>query len=362
MLAIASDNLEPFLPSSNNTISWNTFDSYAATNFTIYSSSGTIDNPKGDILIAWWGTLEAWKTLTIKEWNIIKVAAWYWITIQWNLQAIWTSDKNIIFTSANDNSVWDDFSALWYSSPAVWDWEYLYFDSAWSNSSILDYVQLKYNWYGGSPSIIYNGSNATLKNSLIALWWWDWILNNNSSPSISNTIITYNTNYWINCISWSPTIKYNLFYQNGSWDQTGCTYGAWVLTGTNPQFVTGTFTLQAISPAINAWDPALWNHPLTSDAYDIWVSEYTNMSVVWYTATITNPEAKTLTYTWSFTADPSTWNDLPVLTNDTWTVTTSETINTSFVVQYIGSYTINLLIKEGVVEVLNKSSNFTVVN
>ena len=227
----------------------------------------------------------------------------------------------------------------------------------------MDYVQLKYHWFGNSFWIYIWDSNVTVKNTLITLWWWDWIYILSGNPSISNSIVTNNAKYWINCSSWTPTIKYNLFYQNANWDQTGCTYGAWIITGANPQFITGSFILQGTSPAINAWDPALWNHPLTSNTYDIWVAEYTNLSMVNYTATLTNPEAKTLTYIWSFTQDPSSWNDLPVFTNGSWTVsTTSAIISTNFIVQYIGSYTIKLVIKEGVVEVLNKTSSFNVVN
>ena len=360
-LAVFSYDLEPFISSANNSISWNTNNSFYANNFSIDSSSWFLDNPYGDFVIDWWGTLLSWKTLNINEWNIFKMDNNNgYISIKWNLQAIGTSSDNIIFTSLDDNSVWQ---ALWSWTPSPWDWYYFILDQSWSNDSILDYIQLKYHWYGNYYWISFSYSDASISNSLVTLWLWDWIYSYYSNPSISNTIIINNSKYWINCSSSSPTIKYNLLYQNTQWDQSGCTFWAWNLLSTDPQFITGTFILQGTSPAINAWDPALWNHPLTSNTYDIWVSEYTNLSVVSYTATVTNGEAKTLTYIWSFTQDPSSWNDAPVFTNGNWTITaTSATISTNFIVKYIGSYTIKLVIKEWEAELLNKSSNFSVVN
>ena len=362
---IYAQNIDIMLGENANIITWNVKNAYYAKYFEMSVNSGTINDNWYDIVVWYDSTIWSWKTLTIKWWNIIKMNNTS-IIVEWNLQAIWTSSKNILFTSINDNSVGEE---LWTWTPSRWDWDAIRLTGEWSNESVIEYVEVKYWWrwiYGGYRSwwwwIYIENSNGEIRNSVITEWNKYWIYVSSWTPTITNTILTNNTNYWIYCSSWTPTIKYNLFYQNTAWDQSGCTLWSWNLLSTDPQFITGTYLLQWTSPAINAWDPALWNHPLTNDRYDIWVSEYTNLSVVNYTANITNTENKTLTYTWSFTQDPSSWNDIPLLTNDQWSVTSSATISTNFIVKYIGSYTVKLVIKEGETELLNKTSNFTVVN
>jgi hypothetical protein len=101
----------------------------------------TIDWTVNDIIISWWGQLLPWKTLTIKPWSVLKFK-WDWKAyIQWKLIAEWTELEPIIFTSINDNSVWQ---ALWSWSPETDDWKWIILENSWSNESILDYTKISY--------------------------------------------------------------------------------------------------------------------------------------------------------------------------------------------------------------------------
>lgn len=193
---IIAPNLEPFLPSYNNIITWNSFNTFFAFNFAIDSTSWYLDNPNGDITVTDWGALWSWQTLTINEWNIVKIAQTaYVIRIEWNLQAVWTAwTGNITFTSTNDNSVWE---SLWSWSPVAWDWIGIEFQDAWSNNSILDYTKLKYYGSGNNPWVYFNSSNATVTNSIISNWLAHWIASISSSPTISNNTVSNNWWYWI---------------------------------------------------------------------------------------------------------------------------------------------------------------------
>ena len=114
-----------------NIISWNTQNGFYVSQFNLLASSGTLWQ---EILVNGW-TLANGKTLTILPWVVVKIKVNQSLSISWNLQSKWTNTENIIFTSQNDNSVWE---SLWTGTPAKWDWQYMSFTYAWTNSSVLD--------------------------------------------------------------------------------------------------------------------------------------------------------------------------------------------------------------------------------
>ena len=89
-------------------------------------------------------TVESGSTLTIDPGVVVKIEDYTSFYVSWNLQAIWTSGSNIIFTSYKDDDVDGDTNGDWgATNAATWPkWDYFKFDGTWSNSSILDYVQV----------------------------------------------------------------------------------------------------------------------------------------------------------------------------------------------------------------------------
>lgn len=385
-----------------DSISWNIFIwniyEMATTWFAITDAELTIDWTKRDIVLVWNTStsstlLGSWKTLIIKPWSIIKLI-WYWeVESQWKIIAQWTETEPIIFTSLNDNTVWQP---LWSWTPWISDWSWIYLVWSWTNWSIFDNCEIRY-WKKSisSPystyaiiyiydsdvkitnSIIENGYDywifinwttyyPTIENNIIQNNIDGWIyiyrgspiiknndiLNNNSkginvayyseSPLIENNIIIDNWYLWIQVSVWTPTVQYNLFYNNSTADASWITLDSTNITWLDPLFAVWGYELTFISPAINAWNPAYGLHPLSWDIYDIWAFEYSWYKSLSYIAWISWVWWRNLTYNWSFISDPTNWSDAPIINNETWSITSDGNISCSFLIKKLWTYSLKL--------------------
>jgi len=194
-----SDNLD--LLKAETVVTWNTIKVAEIEDLWMTWSTWTMISNRWayDIVAKWAWTLPLWKTLTIEPWTVIKINPSISITINWNLQSKWTSWEKIVFTSYDDNSVWQ---SLWTWTPAKWSWWYFYITWAWVNGSEFSYNEIRYWWNNSSmwEMYIYN-SNIKINNSIIShskytsilLWLW--------SSVIEDTTIRDNNGNWMN-ISW----------------------------------------------------------------------------------------------------------------------------------------------------------------
>ena len=358
--AIYSKNVEPYLIWSNTIITWNT-SARLWIAFEMVWITWTIKN------YSWYNyhvidsrSIDSWETLTIEAWNIFKVASAKNISISWNLQAIWVSWNPIIFTSYNDNSVWD---TDWTWLPVAWDWAYFMLAWVGSSSSVLDYVEIIY-WWATTAWLHFNTTDATISNSLIAnnategIYVYIW------NSTIKNNIFYKNWLHWFRILSWTSNATNNLYYLNTSWSSN-------ILLDidsieADPLFIDEVdYELQATSPAINTWDLSYWNHPISGDRYDIWVSEY-NWAWWWsinlnYWVSLTGTDWRDLTYEWLFTSLPW-WASTPPMTNSTWNIISDWAIANEFTITKIGNYTIKFIVKELGTIVWEGINNFTINN
>ena len=302
-------------------------------------------------------SLISWKTLTIQAWTIIKINDWVAINISWKLLAIWNTSSKIIFTSYNDNSVWQ---ALGTWTPAKWAWNYLYFYWAWANNSELNYTEIRYWGIYDSMWMIYiQSSNIKIKNSLISHSLYDWIRISDWISTIENNILYKNWKYWINIDYWTSTIQYNLYNQNTSWSSNIPLIES---IEANPWFIDEIdYQLLPTSPAINKWNPSYGNHNISNDRYDIWSNEYTWYLILDYKATVTWVNWRNLNYEWVFSESPS-WSNIVFLEPYNWNISTDKDLTTKFLLIKNWNYKLNLIIKEWTNILKSKTSNFTVNN
>ncbi len=387
-------NLDPFLEwNPTNTTYLDSWSYYEIYSFSINETTWTLPKLSWPIFL-YVGGLDLWKTLTIAPGNILRINNGSSITIYWNLQAIGTVSEPIIFTSRDDDTAGGPIPWISDWVPVKWDWSMIYMRD-WTSGSAFENVVIKYPQYGIFTA---NITNFTLKNSTITetltygiyyssangistvsgntisngsgwgiyiYYWgaqkiinntivkntWVWISLWNSTSTIKNNI-SYGNSYGIQCtVSVPLTITYNLFYNNTSGTQNGTLCTIWATTNKtteDPLFVDYTnknYRLQSTSPAINTWDPTMWNHPLSGDRYDIWAYEYYIAGVTRISgATISNPDWKTLEYTWSFTG----WVDKPgfIWAYTGTTSDISKIVSCNYTIKYKWDYRLKLSLSE----------------
>ncbi len=345
---LISHNLDPFLSSFWNEVLNNWKNTYYAHYFDISWTDETITF---NIYVDRDSTLAAWKKLKLFPGTVVKLWSGVDLNIYWTLESIWTTVDNIIFTTVYDNTVWPVLNA---SNPSRWNWQWINFYNSTSDSSILEYTQVKYayRWVEASNSAV------EINHSLITESSNYWIYTTTWSPKIANTAIVDNTSYWIYCGSGTPTIEYNLLYQNTANPATNiqsCTTWSWNLVDFDPLFEdTVTYTPSISSPLIWTWDPALWNHSASWNRYDIWVVEtWVEASLKVLSASIIKVWDWLIDLEWSFTQDPSNWADKPIINNQ-WT----EEIN--FRLKYKWTYTVQLEATQSGVVLDSGTKDFTV--
>jgi hypothetical protein len=418
-------NLDPFLTGSLNTISWNWDDTYYAHLFNTSLSSATMDF---EIIIDDSSVQTAWTTINMLPWSIIKISWNPYIRIDWVLNAQWTAWENIYFTSINDNSVWSALwtwtpaKSDWQYIRFYWAWSsdsvlnYVQVKYTWvaqskwiriqnSNASLNNVLVEENTWVwifldwttttSITNSTIRNntaqwirvlGWNTTLTNNTITnnwsywirvsanvtnyIWnntvdnnWNTWIYLSNWTNTVENNIISNNTNYWMQFV-WTTYITYNLFFQNSTAPVYDYTPDWTNIVWSNPLFVPWFYELQSFSPAINTWNPALWNHPVSWDAYDIWAYEhiYTWFLSLSYWVDITWVSGRNLTYEWSFVSDPTWWSNPPIISNASWNINADWSINCYFQLQRLWAYQIKLVIKSWIIEIWSSINSFNVTN
>ena len=215
----------------------------------------------------------------------------------------------------------------------------------WSGNQLITNNTIMNNLTGINIGSI---TNKTVTNNTIVNNTWVWIYITNTTATIKNNI-SYGNNFGIQCTS-TMTITYNLFYNNTSGTQNGTNCTIWVATNkttSDPLFVdyaNKNYRLQATSPAINAGDPSMWYHPLSGDFYDIWAYEYYIAGITREsTATISNPDGRTLDYTWSF----SGWVAPVFIGAYTGTTSdTSKTVSCNYTIKYKWDYRLKLSLFE----------------
>jgi len=355
---ILYSNSVDLLLQGNTTISWNIINAAEISNSAMSVSTWTITSNGWwfDIVAVGNWTLVPWKTMSIEPWTVIKVKPGILMSINGNLKSIWTSWEKIVFTSYDDNSVWQPLGT---GTPAKWSWWRIRFSWVWSNDNEFTYTELRYWWYAWMP-MIYTERNLKISNSIISHSKYDGIMIAWWNSTIENTILYKNNLYWINKTWWTPILQYNLYYLNTSWPSNI------TLTTTeieaDPLFVDEIdYKLQTTSPAINAWNPSYWNHPISWDRYDIWTNEYMWFLTLDYRASITWTNWRNLTYEWEFIESP-VWTNIVFLSSSTWILSTDKTVETKVYLNKIGTYKIKLTIKEWENILKTKTSNFTVYN
>jgi hypothetical protein len=210
--------------------------------------------------------------------------------------------------------------------------------------------------------IISNSWNSVItNNNIIGSISYDWIYIWAWSPSIKNNIIKDNNRYGI-YYAWTPTITYNLFHNN----KISNIYN-WTLDWTNiiwsdPLINSTTQELTIWSPAINTWDPSFWDHPLTWNRYDIWAFEYTWYAVLAFSANLTWIWWRSLTYEWNFIEDPTNWVDVPLIWNNSWTITVDSNISCNFQLKKLWNYKIKLVVKEWQTIIWEGTNAFTIIS
>ena len=390
----------------NNTFSWNWISGYVARWMNISDTEAIIDGTQWDIVIIWSGTLSNWKTLTILPWTIFKIKTSISLYSYWKILANGTSEEPIIFTSINNNSVWE---SLWTWTPNTSDWWWIKMSWDWSNWSILDYIEVSYARNSTDSYAIYlYDTDATISNGLIENNLYAWIKVNsttnhptiennviqnnrywvrvyNGSPIIRNNDVLNNSYYWIRLITWAdivtienniidwnnywiykswwtPTIQYNLFYNNTTNDAYNITLDSTNITWQDPLFTDWYYLLSMDSPAINAWNPALWNHPISWDTYDIWAYEYSWYKTLAYWATMSWVWWRNLTYEWQIVLDPTNWSNIPEITNASWALISDWYKSCSFTVRKLWMYALKLQIWDWEELVWSSLRTFTIIN
>ncbi len=370
-LIIYSYNIDPFFISTNNSFWTNTSNKININSLgTMTASTWTIQGYSNvDYVISSTHTIASWKTINIWPGAIIKFSgSSAWIMVNWVLNTLGNTSNNVIFTSINDNSVWQVLGS-W--SPTAWSWRDIYFDWSWANASVIDYTQIKYAWNATyeSTNVYISSSNPTIRNSIISNGSTYWVYIFSWSPTIQNSIFYNNANYWLYKYGWTPSYTYNLFYNsssttlnsNVSIDTNPAAW--WNIINTNPLFVspsTWNFRLQNSSPAINKWNPSLWNHIFSGDRYDIGTYEYAWYANLPFSANITGVSARNLTYTWSIIQDPTNGSNPPSITGPSWSISADWSVACSFQVTKLGSYSLKLEIKEWANVIWTSTNTFTV--
>ena len=104
---------------------------------------------------------------------------------------------------------------MWTWTPAKSDWRYLLISWVWSNDSVLDYVQVKYSWRLNGYWLRLNNTTATISNSIIEENNWVWIyLDWTTTTTISDSIIRNNSTQWLYLTAWNITLTNNTISNN----------------------------------------------------------------------------------------------------------------------------------------------------
>jgi len=327
----------------------------------------------------WWST---WWTWTPASWN------WSYFKITWS----WTNWSILDYIKIKYwGAKWSYpyyYKALWLSSTntivknsLIEDSQYYPLFMDWTTNSTIENTTIRNSWYHWiytsatwSPTITWSTIENSAQSWIYVATWSPTITNNNIlnntsdwiyiwnwSPSITNNIIKDNTRYWIYGATWTPIITYNLFHNNTSADTYNLTLDWSNIIWSDPLLDPITQQLSVWSPAINMWDPALWNHPITWDRYDIWRYEYTWFAMLSFSADLTWISWRSLTYQWSFLEDPTNWVNTPSIWNNNWTITVDSNISCNFQVEKLWNYTLKLVIKEWETILWEWTNSFTIV-
>ncbi|MEW6557091.1 MAG: right-handed parallel beta-helix repeat-containing protein [Elusimicrobiota bacterium] len=201
--------------------------------------------------------VEAGVTLTIASSVIVKFYIGTYLRVDGTLKAEGTASNHIIFTSTK-------------TTPAAGDWGRIKFtDTSVDANCIIKYCELKY---------------AT-----------DGIYCENASPTISNNIISTNTNYGIYCSYSSPSISSNTIPNN--------TYGIYCYEYSSPSISNNTITNNTNSGIYCYWSsPSISNNTITNNTnYGIYCS-------------YSSPSISTNTITGSSIGIKNDWNSNPTIT------------------------------------------------
>ncbi|MFA5917321.1 MAG: right-handed parallel beta-helix repeat-containing protein [Candidatus Gracilibacteria bacterium] len=372
------------------------------------TSSGTVDGSVKDVIINGVGVLALGKTLTFAPGTVVKVVNGIFLQTNGIIKAEGTITKPIIFTSINDQSVGSE--NLGTGTPAKGNWAYFRFNGTGTNGSILDYTKIKYggsdNLYGllrlnitttqvknslieeslyrgisidgnsttyptiqnsvirnnGYYGIISNSGNSVItNNNIIGSISYDGIYIGAGSPSIKNNIIKDNNRYGI-YYAGTPTITYNLFHNNKISNIYNGTLDGTNIIGSDPLINSTTQELTIGSPAINTGDPSFGDHPLTGNRYDIGAFEYTGYAVLAFSANLTGIGGRSLTYEWNFIEDPTNGVDVPLIGNNSGTITVDSNISCNFQLKKLGNYKIKLVVKEGQTIIGEGTNAFTIIS
>ena len=135
-------------------------------------------------------TVPAGQTLTVQPGAIVKfTSTGASLTVNGTLDVNGISGSPAIFTSIEDDAAGGDTNANGAVAPAAGDWRYVSFTS--SDTSTLDWCEVRYGGGLNTPLIQLNGSDISMANCTLRDGLDDGLdLNGNSFPTVSNCSIT----------------------------------------------------------------------------------------------------------------------------------------------------------------------------
>ena len=202
----------PFLDESGNPISHPYVQGVISTDTTWTAA----DSP---YLIVGHAIVNYFTTLTVEPGTVVKFTGSYYLRIDGILNAQGTEDNRIVFTS---NAV----------TPQAGDWHSIYFtNTSVDEDCILDYVDVEYSTNG----VQCESASPTISNSAISYTTnYGIYANNGSSPIVSHNTINEST-YGVYAVNSSPPISNNTI-------QNYASYGVYASGGFSSAISDNTFT------------------------------------------------------------------------------------------------------------------------